>query len=120
MTTDLKTKIMEYYTFLDEGEVDKTLKIFSSDAVYKRCEEVYLGKREIVEFFTKKLTLKGTHTILKINQDDDTITVRGIFEGVNGESKEVREFFCDIFTFNKEDLVYTRETYLARGSQIIS
>jgi len=120
MTEDFKSKIIEYYTFLDNNEKEKSLALFSSDAVYKRCEDIYLGKPDIVEFFTKKYKLKGKHEILKMNQDKETIIVRGIFDGINGRDEQVRDFFCDIFTFNEDGLVFTRETYLARGAKDIN
>ena len=116
--SDLKVNVMSYYGFVEAKKETELKALFSEDTVYKRCEDVYLGKAEVMDFLLNKRKLVGSHTILKLHQDEQTVIVRGIYDGTNGAGETIRVFFSDFFTFNEDDLIVTRETYLAKGADI--
>lgn len=117
--SDNKVAVMSYYGFVEAKQKTELAALFSEDTVYKRCEDVYLGKKEVMDFLLNKRKLVGAHTILKLQQDDQTVIVRGIYDGENSAGEKIHMFFSDFFTFNENGLIYTRETYLAQGAEKI-
>ena len=111
--------IRDYYPKVDAGEVEWVISLFAEDGNYHRAEASYSGKNEIADFYKNSRKIKGRHTLESILSEGDTVAVNGVFEGfgVDGSAKKMR--FADFWTFNRDDLVSVRKTYLAAGADYV-
>lgn len=108
--------IREYYEYVDSEAYDDLFALFSEDVVYHRPgQESIDGMGEFEEFYREVRAIeRGTHTVIDLTVDDDTIAVRGRFSGVL-EGQQVEFGFADIHQFNDEGLIEERWTYTDTG-----
>ncbi|KYH27422.1 snoaL-like domain protein [Halalkalicoccus paucihalophilus] len=108
--------IREYYEYVDDEAHEDLFSLFSEDVVYHRPgQDPIEGIEEFEEFYREVRAIeRGTHTVIDLTEDDDTIAVRGHFAGVL-EGQQVEFGFVDIHRFDDEGLIEERWTYTDTG-----
>jgi len=111
--------ITEYYSRIDENDLDWVMNLFADDAVYLRADSKYCGIKELNEFFRADRKIRGQHNLDAIWSFDDKVICTGTFKGVGkeGDGRKVR--FSDFWRFNSQDLVDERRTFLALGHEFV-
>ena len=111
--------IKRYYKLVDKDNVCELLKLFSDDIIYIRAGKEIRGFKNLDYFYKKDRKLNGNHKIKKIINSKDLILVTGNFDGKNSLNKKIKVDFIDIFSFNKNNKIKRRETYLGEGFEKI-
>lgn len=106
--------VRRYYELVDDGAYDELVSLFASDVRYERPGQGAIEGREALrEFYEGGRPLSnGSHTVLSVTREGDTVAVRGRFEGDQaGES--VAFGFADFHVFADGEIA-ERYTYTDR------
>ena len=108
-------EVANYYKFVDARDFDSLCELFSDDIVYKRCEEIISGIKNLKLFYTQERKIEGKHSLSNVWSRDNEVMVRGVFIGNNGDGQAIELCFADFFELNQDNKICKRETYLANG-----
>ncbi|ADJ15902.1 nuclear transport factor 2 family protein [Halalkalicoccus jeotgali] len=108
--------IREYYECVDREAYEELFSLFAEDVVYHRPgQEPIEGMADFEEFYQEIRAIdRGTHTVIDLTAEDDTIAVQGRFAGVL-EGGQVEFGFADVHRFDDEGLITERWTYTDTG-----
>ena len=108
--------IRDYYEYVDSEAHEELFELFAEDVVYHRPgQEPIEGMADFEEFYREIRAIeRGTHTVLDLTIDDDTIAVQGRFTGVL-EGQQVDFGVADVHRFNDEGRIAERWTYTDTG-----
>lgn len=106
-------KVVDYYTLIDNSDVDGALKCFAPEAQYLRPGyQMMSGHAEIEAFYRcERIIESGAHTIERIIAADYAASVFGAFKGISKSGDELQANFADVFTFDTDGLIVARRTY---------
>lgn len=109
--------IRRYYDHIDAGDLEAVFELFADDVTYHRPgSELLDGIAEFRQFYREDRPLSdGTHTVDAIVADDNTVAVRGRFEGVQ-DGERVSFGFADVHRFDDDGQVTERWTYTDTGN----
>lgn len=113
----IKHQVLKYYQLVDSQDYPSMYQLFSSDAVYQRCEQTISGMDEFKHFYEHERSIIGKHSLITLIAQDKTVAVRGVFIGKNKENQSIKLEFADFFEFNATGKITKRTTYLATGYQ---
>jgi ketosteroid isomerase-like protein len=107
-----RQRVERYYELVDAPDLDGMLALFAEDAVYERPGyEPLRGKEELDRFYgSERVIDTGRHTLDDVIADGDRVGVRGRFDGVLKDGREVSVRFADFFML-RGDLIAERHTY---------
>lgn len=115
MTTD-PDAIRDYYEYVDSEAYEELFELFADDVVYHRPgQEPIEGMDDFERFYREVRPIeRGTHTIDDLIVDDETIAVRGRFDGVL-EGQQVAFGFSDFHRFDEDGRIEERWSYTDTG-----
>lgn len=115
-TTDFVSLVKNYYTYVDDSQLDDLLDLFSDDSYYKRCGLEIRGKQELETFYRQGRSISGKHAINNIfTSPDNSVIVEGSFVGVWRDGTPISINFSDFFFFNEDYKIRERHTYTDQG-----
>ena len=103
-----KTHIIQnYYSDIDDNDINAACAIFAVNAVYIRGTQKPLqGFDAIMDFYQNHRVIQsGKHTITSIQLQDNTVLVTGFFDGFLKDGSEVEVIFFDEFQFLNQKVV---------------
>ncbi|GAA1959937.1 nuclear transport factor 2 family protein [Catenulispora subtropica] len=111
---DMIARVNRYYGYVDDGDIESLLSLFSHDAVYSRPGYGPLtGRAEMAAFYSGERIIKeGRHTLSCIVSQGDHAAVHGSFSGTLKDGREVNLRFADFFidsgggTFSRRDTFF--------------
>ena len=108
--------IRDYYEYVDSEAHEELFELFAEDVVYHRPgQDPIEGMDDFEEFYREVRAIeRGTHAVLDLTIEDDTIAVQGRFTGVL-EGQQVDFGFADVHRFDDEGLIEERWTYTDTG-----
>lgn len=116
---EIAGKVTEYYRRIDQRDINWVLALFAADGRYIRAEHELEGSEEIAAFYCHFRKIQGTHTIDLAVAKDNYVFVRGRFDGFGADHSPKQVSFCDFWSFNDEEKVSLRQTYLALGARYV-
>ena len=96
-------KVKKYYKLVDLAKIDEILAFFSDKIVYERCEKKISGIKNLEKFYKQGRKLKGKHIINLIIADNNIVSVRGSFKGINSKKKRTNLNFSDFFYLTRKE-----------------
>ncbi len=118
MTSDVDSDIVRsYYDHIDAEAYEDVFALFAEDIVYERPGQSSLdGMAEFREFYLEDRPLEdGEHEIKQLVVGDDTVAVRGRFNGVQ-DGERVSFGFADFHRFDGDGKIAERITYTDRDT----
>jgi len=114
VTTDSQV-VRDYYDYVDDEDYEALFGLFAEDVTYERPGRPTLtGIEAFREFYLQDRPLDdGTHEILDLAVDGDTVAVRGRFEGEQ-DGEMVSFGFADFHRFDADGNIAERWTYTDR------
>lgn len=108
--------VCDYYEYVDSEAYDDLFDLFAEDVVYHRPgQEPIDGIEEFRNFYREIRPIeRGSHTVDQLVVEDDTIAVRGRFDGVL-DGQQVAFGFADFHRFNAEGEIEERWSYTDTG-----
>ncbi|MFC0042533.1 nuclear transport factor 2 family protein [Actinomadura rayongensis] len=102
----------QYYTLVDDGDVDALVALFHSAVRYERQGTPDIdGIDALRRFYTgERVIAGGRHTLDQVLSGGDWVAVRGRFAGVLRTGEEVALRFTDWWHFTPDGLVDRRES----------
>lgn len=109
--------VRSYYKFIDAEDYEAVFALFDEDVIYVRPGQNDIeGMADLQEFYLDERPLEeGSHEIHSLTSEDDTVSVRGEFSGIqNGAG--VAFGFADFFVFTDAGTIGRRYTYTDRDT----
>ena len=109
--------VRSYYEHIDTEDYEAVFALFDEDVVYERPgQDDIEGMADLRTFYLDERPLEdGSHEVLSVTAEDDTVAVRGTFSGVQ-DGTAVRFGFADFFEFTDVGTVSHRYTYTDRDT----
>lgn len=110
-------RIRDYYEHIDADDLESVFALFADDVTYHRPGQPSLdGMAEFERFYREDRPLsEGEHTVESLTVGDDTVAVRGTFEGKQ-DGETVAFGFADHHRFDDNGLITERWTYTDTGA----
>jgi len=107
--------VRDYYDYVDEENYEALFALFAEDVTYERPGRSSLsGIEAFREFYQDDRPLEdGSHELLDLAVDGDTVAVRGRFEGEQ-DGEPVAFGFADFHRFDEDGYITERWTYTDR------
>ncbi len=107
--------VRRYYRRVDAEDYEGLLALFAADVHYDRPGQEPIDGIDALERFyrTERPLADGSHDLRTLVVENDTVAVRGVFSGRQGETT-VSFGFADFHTFDAEGLIAHRVTYTDR------
>jgi len=107
--------VRSYYESIDAEAYDSVFALFDDDVVYERPGQGDIeGMDALRDFYLDGRPLaEGSHEVHSMTAEDDTVSVRGTFRGVQ-DGDRVAFGFADFFVFTDAGTVGRRYTYTDR------
>jgi ketosteroid isomerase-like protein len=107
--------VRSYYESIDAEEYESVFALFDDDILYERPGQVDIeGMGALRDFYLDGRPLTaGSHEIHSLVSEDDTVTVRGTFTGLQ-DGARVAFGFADFFVFTDDGTIGRRYTYTDR------
>lgn len=109
--------VRTYYESIDAEDYEAVFALFDEDIIYERPGQNDIeGMADLKNFYLDERPLAdGSHEIHSLTSEDDTVSVRGEFSGVqNGTG--VAFGFADFFVFTDAGTIGRRYTYTDRDT----
>lgn len=110
-------RVREYYRYVDDEAYEDLFSLFAEDIRYDRPgSEAIEGMDDFRRFYLEERPLEdGTHEVLSVVPDGDTVAVRGRFQGDQGGTT-VQFGFADFHRFDDIGNIAERWTYTDRDT----
>ncbi|MDZ7746930.1 MAG: nuclear transport factor 2 family protein [Halobacteriales archaeon] len=110
-------RIRDYYDYIDAEDLDSVFALFADDIVYHRPGQPSLdGMDAFKQFYREDRPLsEGEHTVESLTIGENTVAVRGRFEGKQ-DGERVAFGFADHHRFDDEGQITERWTYTDTGA----
>jgi ketosteroid isomerase-like protein len=107
--------VRSYYESIDAEAYESVFALFDDDVVYERPGQGDIeGMDALRDFYLDGRPLaEGSHEVHSMTAEDDTVSVRGTFRGVQ-DGDRVAFGFADFFVFTDDSTVGRRYTYTDR------
>ena len=111
--TEAAQQVLRYYECIDTGDISGILSLFASNATYARPGYPECAGRAQIEHFYReeRIISKGTHTIDSVVTSGCEVAVRGKFNGLLSDGRQVTLRFADFFVLTPEMTFVHRETF---------
>lgn len=108
--------IRNYYEYVDHGEVEKLLSLFTEDVEYSRPgTDKIEGKEALRRFYEhERIIEEGTHRILKVIVSGTIAASQGTFDGALKSGDSLSIGFAEFFEF-RDGQIFRRWTYTDQG-----
>ena len=109
---ELRNKIMSYYDYVDTKDFENLFSLFSDSIIYSRSKDRLIsGIDELKRFYLLTRGLgTGTHRIMSIFDFENTVIVKGAFDGKFKDGNIANFVFVDFFEFSDGKII-RRSTY---------
>jgi hypothetical protein len=111
--------VREYYRRIDNSDLNWIAKLFDVGAVYIRGEDRYVGQPRIIQFFRAERKIRGSHRVDEVIVHGGVAIARGHFSGRGADDSPKEIDFCDVWVFNPEGRVVSRQTYLGGNASYV-
>ncbi|MFL6124047.1 nuclear transport factor 2 family protein [Actinophytocola sp.] len=112
-TADAAALARRFYDHVDDGNVPGLVAMFAPRASYHRPGYApFEGQDGITEFYSGVRKIRsGRHTLTSVVATDDTIAVRGEFQGTLHDGSPVDLRFADFFELGPDRRFTRRDTF---------
>ncbi|GIF96870.1 nuclear transport factor 2 family protein [Catellatospora citrea] len=112
-TTETWPAVTDYYRYVDAGDINALVDLFSKDAVYHRPGfPPIVGHDGLLRFYASgRVIAHGRHQLHQIVADGSRIAVNGTFDGVLKDHTCVSLAFADFFTLAGDGRFQERRTF---------
>lgn len=110
-TSHPEAVVRRYYQLVDSGNVDELLALFHEEVIYERQGTPDIeGMAAMRRFYEEERIIEsGSHRIGQVMTDGSWVAVRGSFEGLLKDGRQVVLRFTDWHRF-RDGLIDRRET----------
>lgn len=113
LETRLRQTVQGYYDALDRGDVDKILRDFSGDVLYRRPGyDPITGLEGLRRYYTAdRMLAPGRHVLRAMVVEDTTVAAHGTYEGELKDGGRTTVGFAAFFTFDSGGRIIEQTTY---------